>query len=66
MADYPVLPSTVRRFEASGYGFVLERSPFDGDHINPGPYRLGKRVDEANTYVSGILWRSESSPSAKL
>jgi SNF2 family DNA or RNA helicase len=41
------------RFEASGYGFVLERSPFDGDHINPGPYRLGKRVDEANTYRIG-------------
>ncbi len=41
------------RFERSGYSFVLERNPFEPEHINRGPYRLGKRVEDANTYRIG-------------
>jgi hypothetical protein len=31
----------------------LERNPFEGERIHPGPYRLGKRVEDANTYRIG-------------
>jgi SNF2 family DNA or RNA helicase len=41
------------RFDHGGYSFVLERNPFEGEAIHPGPYRLGKRVDDANTYRIG-------------
>jgi SNF2 family DNA or RNA helicase len=41
------------RFEDDGYSFTLERNPFDGETIYPGPYRLGKKVEDANTYRIG-------------
>jgi len=41
------------RFDHGGYSFVLERNPFEGERIHPGPYRLGKRVEDANTYRVG-------------
>jgi ERCC4-related helicase len=41
------------RFDHNGYSFVLERNPFEGETIHPGPYRLGKRVEDANTYRIG-------------
>lgn len=41
------------RFDHGGYSFVLERNPFEGETIHPGPYRLGKRVEDANTYRIG-------------
>ncbi len=41
------------RFDEGAYSFVLERNPFEGDRINPGPYRIGKHVDDANTYRIG-------------
>jgi hypothetical protein len=41
------------RFDSGGYSFVLERNPFEGERIHPGPYRLGKRVEDANTYRIG-------------
>jgi superfamily II DNA or RNA helicase len=41
------------RFDHSGYGFVLDRNPFAGEPIHPGPYRVGKKVDDANTYRIG-------------
>lgn len=41
------------RFDHGGYSFVLERNPFAGETIHPGPYRLGKRVEDANTYRIG-------------
>lgn len=41
------------RFHADDSSFILERNPFDGEQIHPGPYRLGKRVDDANTYRVG-------------
>ena len=49
---------TYARFEASGHAFTLLRNPFAGEPsdsgpINPGPYRMGKRVEDANTYRVG-------------
>jgi ERCC4-related helicase len=41
------------RFDLGGYSFVLEKNPFAGETIHPGPYRLGKRVEDANTYRIG-------------
>lgn len=41
------------RFDHGGYSFVLEKNPFAGETIHPGPYRLGKRVEDANTYRIG-------------
>jgi ERCC4-related helicase len=41
------------RFDQGGYSFVLERNPFEGERIHPGPYRIGKRVEDANTYRIG-------------
>ncbi|MBN9657055.1 MAG: DEAD/DEAH box helicase family protein [Acidobacteria bacterium] len=41
------------RFDGPGHSFVLERNPFEGEQIHPGPYRLGKRVEDANTYRIG-------------
>lgn len=33
--------------------FTLLSNPFDDDKIHPGPYRLGKHVEDANTYRIG-------------
>ncbi|MBI2908726.1 MAG: DEAD/DEAH box helicase family protein [Chloroflexi bacterium] len=41
------------RFEESGFSFTLHRNPFPGEAIHPGPYRMGKNVDDANTYRVG-------------
>ena len=41
------------RFEMADHSFLLERNPFEGERIHPGPYRLGKRVEDANTYRVG-------------
>lgn len=41
------------RFEGTGYSFVLERNPFPGEPIHPGPYRMGRNVEDANTYRVG-------------
>jgi len=41
------------RFEPSGHAFTLLRNPFANEPINPGPYRMGKRVEDANTYRVG-------------
>lgn len=41
------------RFERSGYGFTLHSNPFVGEAIHPGPYRMGKGVEDANTYRAG-------------
>lgn len=40
-------------FSAEERSFVLSRNPFEGERIHPGPYRLGKRVEDANTYRIG-------------
>ncbi len=41
------------RIDHGGYSFVLERNPFPGERIHLGTYRLGKRVEDANTYRIG-------------
>jgi superfamily II DNA or RNA helicase len=41
------------RFEEREYNFTLERNPFPGETIHPGPYRMGKKVEDANTYRVG-------------
>lgn len=41
------------RFEEAGYSFVLHTNPFPGETIHPGPYRMGKAVEDVNTYRVG-------------
>lgn len=41
------------RFEEREHSFMLERNPFPGETIHPGPYRMGKTVEDANTYRVG-------------
>lgn len=40
-------------FEDTNFSFVLHTNPFMGEAIHPGPYRMGKRADDANTYRVG-------------
>ncbi len=37
-------------FEADGFGFTLRKNPFAGETIHPGPYRIGKSMDDVNIY----------------
>jgi superfamily II DNA or RNA helicase len=41
------------RFEDGDWSFLLHTNPFAGEAIHPGPYRMGKRADDANTYRVG-------------
>lgn len=41
------------QFEETGYSFVLHTNPFPGETIHPGPYRMGKAVEDANNYRVG-------------
>ncbi|HEX3661371.1 MAG TPA: SNF2-related protein [Acidobacteriaceae bacterium] len=46
------------RFDTPGHTFYLERDPFptsadSPQPVNPGPYRMGKNVEDANTYRVG-------------
>jgi hypothetical protein len=41
------------RFDEHGYNFMLHSNPFPGEKIHPGQYRMGKVVDDANTYRVG-------------
>jgi len=40
-------------FDAGEYAFTLHTNPFPGEAIHPGPYRLGKQVEDANAYRTG-------------
>jgi superfamily II DNA/RNA helicase len=40
-------------FNEHGYSFTLHKNPFPGETIHPGPYRMGKQVEDANTYRVG-------------
>src|SRR5690606_5330523 len=40
-------------FDAGEYAFTLHTNPFPGEAIHPGPYRLGKQVEDANVYRTG-------------
>ena len=41
------------RFDEHGYSFTLHSNPFPDENIHPGPYRMGKSVEDANTYRVG-------------
>jgi hypothetical protein len=41
------------RFDDSEHSFLLLDNPFAPEAIHPGPYRMGKRVEDANTYRVG-------------
>lgn len=41
------------QFDEKNHAFVLEKNPFEGEVIHPGPYRLGKNVEDANIYRPG-------------
>jgi superfamily II DNA or RNA helicase len=41
------------RFDGVGFSFVLEQNPFPDEVIHPGPYRMGRNVEDANTYRVG-------------
>lgn len=40
-------------FDETNHSFALKRNPFEGAPIHPGPYRLAKDVEDANTYRIG-------------
>ena len=40
-------------FDEHGYSFMLHRNPFAGETIHAGPYRMGKQVEDTNTYRVG-------------
>jgi superfamily II DNA or RNA helicase len=40
-------------FDDGALQFVLHDNPFPGELIHPGPYRMGKRTEDANTYRAG-------------
>lgn len=40
-------------FDNAAHSFVLETSPFGDAHIHNGPYRMGRNVEDANTYRIG-------------
>lgn len=41
------------RFEQQMYSFYLVKNPFPNEKIHPGPYRLGKYIEDANIYRVG-------------
>ena len=59
----------VRRLTATAS--CCNANPFPGETLNPGPYRMGKAVDDANTYrighplAQGVLDRARSSGNAR-
>lgn len=40
-------------FAEDEYAFTLHANPFPDEPLNPGPYRMGRAVDDANTYRVG-------------
>lgn len=40
-------------FDFSENSFTLHTNPFSEEHINPGPYKLGRKTDESNIYRVG-------------
>ncbi len=62
------------KFEDADFSFFLHTNPFPGEVIHPGPYRMGKRAENANTYRVGhplaqrilALGRGLSAPSGEV
>ncbi|MFH1446936.1 MAG: helicase-related protein, partial [Chloroflexota bacterium] len=40
-------------FSGDGYSFMLRENPFSSEPIHPGPYRIGKNIEDANIYRIG-------------
>lgn len=40
-------------FGSDGHSFVLRHNPFPDEQIHPGPYRIGKNVEDVNLYRLG-------------
>ena len=40
-------------FAGNGHSFPLRQNPFPGEVIHPGPYRIGKNIEDANIYRFG-------------
>jgi superfamily II DNA or RNA helicase len=40
-------------FSGDGYSFILRENPFSSEPIHPGPYRIGKNIEDANIYRIG-------------
>lgn len=40
-------------FSAENHSFTLKSNPFSGEKIHPGPYRIGKNIEDANIYRIG-------------
>ena len=40
-------------FSGDGYSFMLRENPFSSEPIHPGPYRIGKNIEDANIYRVG-------------
>jgi ERCC4-related helicase len=61
-------------FEEEVFSFMLHQNPFPGETIHCGPYRMGARTDDANTYRVGhplaqrvlALGRELNTPSSEL
>lgn len=55
-------------FDEHEYSFMLHKNPFAGENIHAGPYRMGKQVEDANTYRVGhplaqrVLERAKALP----
>jgi hypothetical protein len=46
LADYA-------KFQEADYSFMLHKNPFAGEPIHPGPYRIGRKIEDVNTYRVG-------------
>lgn len=44
---------TFAHFENNGHAFTLKQNPFPQEIIHSGPYRMGRNVEDANTYRIG-------------
>ncbi len=47
------LLASFAQFDEHQHSFILTSNPYPGETIHPGPYRLGKKVEDANTYRVG-------------
>jgi len=41
------------RFDGGEHSFTLIKNPFPNEKIHPGPYRIGKNIEDANVYRVG-------------
>jgi len=41
------------RFDGGSYSFYLVENPFPNEKVHPGPYRIGKNIEDANIYRIG-------------